>query len=415
MLKHLNSYDHSRSTAANGSPGTSGWKPGGRCSFLDTSPKIAKKMQLRRPLSAADKEIRMKLKTIVKIIGLFLIVAHAGAALASDGAIDAPTDFDFRGHASANTPMPSGQFSHPYAPLGVPGSHVIKPGKWMFAYTYGHMAMDGNLSGTDEVSTAEILQRFPVAPVSMDVDMHMVCAMRGITENFTAMVMLPYFFKSMTMVNRNGVRFSTHTDGVGDLQIAGIFSLYRTKMHQLVFTGGLSAPTGSIDVRDNTPMAPNTKLGYTMQLGSGTVDLLPALTYMGKCDRVHWGTQVSGTVRLDENANDYRLGNRYRITGWGGYQLFDGVIGSLRLDWQSWGNIHGADPEMDPTTTPGKNPDLRGGDRLDILSGLAWYIDEGPLKGNRLFVEGGVPIYQSLDGPQGKTTWMLMAGWRFVF
>ncbi len=355
----------------------------------------------------------MRLKRISATLALIVALTFAVSA----PGIAQNRHEDSVAHYASAVDMPSGGglFPHPFAPLGVPGSHVLKPGKWMFAYTYGHMAMDGNLSGTRDVSIEEILQRYPVAPESMDVDMHMICAMYGITDRFTAMVMVPYLFKSMTMVMRNGGRFTTYSDGIGDVQVSGLFSLYRDTMHQVVFNGGLSLPTGSINARDDTPMAANSKLGYTMQLGSGTVDLVPALTYMGKLDRVHWGAQVAGTVRLHENYNDYRLGNRYRLTGWGGYRIYGGVIGSLRFDWQSWGNINGADPELNPTTTPGKDPNLRGGDRLDILPGLAWYIDEGPLKGNRFFLEGGVPIYQSLDGPQGKTTWLLSAGWKWVF
>ncbi len=86
------------------------------------------------------------------------------------------------------------QFPHPFAPLGVYGSHVIKPGKWLVAYTYGHMAMDGNLIGTDSVSTGTLLRRYNVVPVSMSVDMNMVC-MRGISENFNLMVMTPVLQK----------------------------------------------------------------------------------------------------------------------------------------------------------------------------------------------------------------------------
>jgi hypothetical protein len=94
------------------------------------------------------------------------------------------------------------QFSHPFAPLGVYGAHVIKPGKWLIAYTYGHMAMDGNLIGTDSVSKEALLKRYNVVPVSMAVDMRMVCLMRGMTENFNLIVMIPYYFKSMAMVMR---------------------------------------------------------------------------------------------------------------------------------------------------------------------------------------------------------------------
>ena len=70
-------------------------------------------------------------------------------------------------------------------------------------------------------------------------------------------------------------------------------------MHQLVFYGGISIPTGSIDVRDNTPSKQNAKLGYTMQLGLGTTDLNPALTYMGK-----WEESILGGAGL-RNARFY--------------------------------------------------------------------------------------------------------------
>ena len=115
----------------------------------------------------------------------------------------------------------------------------------------------------------------------------------------------------------------------------------------------------------------------------------------------------------------YRWGSRYRLTSWLGYRLFTtayySCITSARLDWQSWGNIHGADPELNPLSTPAADPNNRGGSRLDFLPGLSLYIDKGKLQGNRLFIEGGIPIYQYLEGPQGETTWIVSAGWKFVF
>jgi hypothetical protein len=95
--------------------------------------------------------------------------------------------------------------------------------------------------------------------------------------------------------------------------------------------------------------------------------------------------------------------------------MYYSCIASTRLDWQSWGNIHGADPELNPLSTPAADPNNRGGSRLDFLPGLSLYIDKGKLQGNRLFIEGGIPIYQYLEGPQGETTWMVSAGWKFVF
>jgi hypothetical protein len=360
---------------------------------------------------------------------IFTPVIHASAS--ADGALPLMALHADAHQASTSPEMPAEEatttpFPHPFAPLGVYGAHVIKPGKWLLAYTYGHMAMDGNLVKTDSVSNEALLKRYNVVPVKMDVNMHMVCLMRGMTEDLSLMVMIPYYFKGMTMIMRKspkvaiaGVQYDTHSDGIGDLQLGGTYSLYRSAMHQLVFYGAISIPTGSIDVRDDTPAKRNAKLGYTMQLGSGTVDLTPALTYMGKWERLFWGAQFSGIARFYDNRNHYRWGNRYRLTGWLGYRLFSTMyyscITSVRLDWQSMGNIQGADPELNPLSTPGADPSKRGGSRLDVLPGLSLYIDKGKLQGNRLFIEGGAPLYQYLDGPQGRTTWTLMAGWKFVF
>ena len=135
------------------------------------------------------------------------------------------------------------------------------------------------------------------------------------------MVMVPYYFKTMTMVMRKSPKVSNkgshsrrkRTESGTCNWGARIRSI--SPMHQVVFYGGVSIPTGSTDVSDNTPSKQNAKLGYTMQLGSGTTDLNPALTYMGKWERVFWGAQVSGVLRFYDNRNHYHWGNRYPAHG----------------------------------------------------------------------------------------------------
>ena len=64
---------------------------------------------------------------------------------------------------------------------------------------------------------------------------------------------------------------------------------------------------------------------------------------------------------------------------------------------------------------PTARVDLRGGKRVDAVIGLNYLHSSGILKGNRLAVEFGLPIYQYLDGPQLETDYRLMAGWQFAF
>lgn len=74
---------------------------------------------------------------------------------------------------------------------------------------------------------------------------------------------------------------------------------HSAQRHCLHFNAGLSLPTGSIDKQDATPMGPNSKLPYPVQLGSGTYDLLPGLTYNGQDRDLSWGAQSSQRNHLE--------------------------------------------------------------------------------------------------------------------
>lgn len=157
-------------------------------------------------------------------------------------------------------------------------------------------------------------------------------------------------------------------------------------------------------------MGPDVKLPYPMQLGSGTWDLIPGVTYRGSHGQWIWGGQALGVIRLGENDEDYSLGNRYNASAWLTRLLASGLSGSARLSWNWWGDIDGADPELNPSLVPTADPGLRAGSRVDGLLGLNFLHG-----GLSLAAEGGIPVYQDLDGPQLETDWVLSlrAQWAF--
>ena len=150
-----------------------------------------------------------------------------------------------------------------------------------------------------------------------------------------------------------------------------------------------------------------------MQLGSGTFDLTPSITYTMGHENWALGSQLNATLRLGRNSNDYSLGNAIALSGWGSYQLSDGISTSLRLNASQWGNIDGADNALNANLVPTSRTDLRGGKRVDALIGVDFSLPE--MQGHRLAVEGGAPIYENLDGPQLSTDWRLSAGWQLAF
>lgn len=309
-----------------------------------------------------------------------------------------------------------------HAPIGVMGDHNHKQGEVMLSYRYATMGMDGNRSGTDEVSNAEISQQgFMIAPQDMQMEMHMVGAMVGVTDDFTVMAMIPY--KYLTMDHEfvrgpnTGRTFTMESQGFGDFKLSGLVTLKDWGSHKLMLNPGVSFPTGSIGERDvNSVTNVYQKLPYPMQLGSGTFDLLPGVTYTGYSQDWSWGSQLYSTIRLGENNANYTLGHEYGTTAWGARKLNNMFSISARVDGKAWGGIDGADAELNPAMIPTARPDMRGGERVDVYGGINFTMPKGMLlEGNRLALEAGAPVWQRLDGPQLETDYRIMVGWQKSF
>ncbi|MDH3639989.1 MAG: transporter [Gammaproteobacteria bacterium] len=293
------------------------------------------------------------------------------------------------------------QYMHRY-PGSLVGAHMMNPGGWMLSYKLMRMEMDGNRDDTDRLSEAEVrAQGFAVVPTEMTMDMHMVGAMYGATDKFTLMAMLPYVSNDMDHVAGmplGSVRFTTESDGIGDVKAGALIKLYDQANRSIHANALVSFPSGSIDERDLPPG----QLPYPMQLGSGTYDLMPGLTYTVHAPRYSWGVQAMATIRLGDNDRDYTLGDQGRIIGWYSRDLADSLALQLRLDFDAWGNIDGADPELNTALVPTADPDRRGGQRLDVGIGLMKGVS-----GWQFGIDVAVPVQQNLDGPQLETDYVV--------
>lgn len=76
--------------------------------------------------------------------------------------------------------------------------------------------------------------------------MHMEMLMYAPTDRFTVMAMLPYIRKSMNHIDRMGERFAERTNGMGDLELRGFYSIYAGKdtRHRLLLNAGIGLSTG---------------------------------------------------------------------------------------------------------------------------------------------------------------------------
>ena len=321
-----------------------------------------------------------------------------------------------------------------HAPIGVMGDHMHKKGEWMLSYRYMHMDMEGSRIGTTEVSpefiVANVANRFSppatlrVVPTEMTMNMHMFGGMYAPTDWLTLMAMGMYQEKSMDHITFAGMMgttrlgtFNTKAKGIGDTKLSGLIKLYETGAHHFHLNAGLSLPTGSTEKRDDILRPNNTianvRLPYPMQLGSGTYDLLPGLTYSGSRNRLSWGAQYMGTFRTGDN-NGYSLGDKQEVNSWLGYQWRPWISTSARLSYSHESQIDGIDSTIAlPVQTA--NPDNYGGDIVTLHFGLNMSGQSGLLRGHRIAVEAGVPLHRDLNGLQLETDLTVTAGWQYAF
>lgn len=309
-----------------------------------------------------------------------------------------------------------------HAPIGVMGDHAHKQGEWMFSYRAMHMDMDGNRDGTSRTSTSEVLSDFVVSPTKMTMDMQMFGVMYAPSDDLTLTLMVPYVELEMDHVNRMGIKFTTKSSGLGDLKFGGIYTLGRWHNSSLLANFSVSLPTGSNTEEGLTPIG-KVRLPYPMQPGSGTYDFLPGFTYLAQNGHYSWGAQGIATIRTGKDEG-YRLGNRFDGTLWLAKNLSTSLSVSARLSGETWGKIKGSDDRISQSlmpmgmgpfpSVPTAIPNLRGGNRINVLIGANYYIRSGFAKGHRLALEVGAPVYQNLDGPQLETDWTGTLGWQLA-
>ncbi len=322
-----------------------------------------------------------------------------------------------------------------HAPIGVMGDHRHAKGEVMVSYRLMHMDMGGIQIGTDAVTPEQVATTIPnrfagapgqpptlrIVPTDMRMNMHMAGIMYGLSDQVTLMVMANYISKEMDHITFQGGmgttqlgKFTTAPEGFGDTKVAALIGITDT-VH---INAGISLPTGSITQTDDilTPMGgtPTVRLPYPMQLGSGTFDLEPGITYRDQSASFGWGAQVKGTVRLGDNDEGYSLGNRAMATAWVAASLTQSVALSARVQAETLGRIDGIDPMIvGPVQTA--NPDFQGGEAVTGLVGVNFAATGGALAGWRLGIEGGVPIVQDLNGPQMPTDFTLTVGVQKAF
>ena len=300
-----------------------------------------------------------------------------------------------------------------HAPIGVMRDHVHKKGQFMTSYRASYMEMKGLSNNQGSISSAQALNSRLVAPIEMQMGMDMLSAMYGVTDNLTIAAMGSFVVKKMNHQRRNGTFFERESESVGDLKVNASYKLGNYSNDNLLINLGFSIPTGSIDERDPS----GNRLPYPMQIGSGSYEVLPGLSYTKLNNSYSYGWQLNASIKLDTNDNGYKLGDSYNVTAWIAKPIFDNLSVSSRLDFNKIEAIEGRDSTLDSVVAAivTADPSLSDREFVDLYLGVNYVVPESLISNMRLALEGGPTIYEKFQDNQLERDFKLFFGIQKTF
>lgn len=337
-------------------------------------------------------------------------------------------------------------------PAGVMFGHMMEnAGDFMVGYRYMYNKQAGDmLNGSDPVADQTIVTQgcggvaaadnCYVTPNNMNMHMHMLDIMYAPTDWLNLMLMPQYVDMDMHMRRLSGApddalaggpaslsdksaHINHHlgaghkTGGIGDTGMYALFKLLGTPNHHINMTLGVTAPTGDVGIslRRNHQVEGG-YIHYGMQLGSGTWDFKPALTYTGQYDKWGWGIQANATKRMqNRNSSGFKFGDIVQSSAWGSYNIFDWLSASVRGVYTLQGAVKHEYNALIQTLGPMDFPRNYGGKFWDVGFGLNAAVMSGDLAGNSISFEWLQPVSTDVNGYQLDRDGAVNATWNYAF
>jgi len=233
----------------------------------------------------------------------------------------------------------------------------------------------------------------------------------GITDRFTATLLLPYIKKEQT-TNRFGVRTA---EGTGDIALFGRYELFAEKAPEVVLGKfispqnlhtlpgpslsvglGIKFKTGSI----RQPGGNTQRLPPPFQNGTGAIDLIPTIAYFQIFDGYSLFGNAFYRVPTEENTFGYKFGKEFEVHFGVEYPIITRSSSSIGLDFTiSLDYLHGDHDRDSEGIVPGRLRDgtkvlNTGGEFLDITPGITIRPSRQSALQLRLFF----PVFEDWNG-----------------
>jgi len=375
----------------------------------------------------------------------FEYYTHAGNLKLGGGGEDSYADYSYYlVHANLNFSLSApgfmsseGHHHHHHEgappPAGLMFAHMMpQADDIMVGYRYTYTDQSGRMfSGENSVDNSVLSLRgcqnylCLSKPHDMIMHMHMFELMYAPTDWLNLMVMPQLMDMSMDSSPLFSNVQDTHgaaghvSNGLGDTIMMTLVKVFDTPSHHIHAGIGVSAPTGDVQMTMNGQSIYTTGSelqDYGMQLGSGTWDFMPNVTYTGLKDNFSWGIQMSGIKRMEgHNISGYSLGDVFQSTAWASYKPFNWFSTSVRGIYTWQGAINGQFNAAHSYSSPVDFPSNYGGKFWDVGLGLNLSAPDTQYAGHNLSVEWLQPVSYDYNGYQLERVGSLAATWTYSF
>lgn len=306
------------------------------------------------------------------------------------------------------------------APVSIVNDRTLGSGILEVSYRYARMEAQGLKFGKEVFTEDEALELFTFVPLERTAEGHMATISFGATDDVTVSVTGGWVTKTRTSANEE-VFFSTEASGMTDIEADALWQVYDAGPWRGHLQMGVIIPTGSIDEAGDFPASDDfgavsgAQLPYDMQIGTGSLTLVPGLggQVMNSVGSV--GGQVRGYFAVMDNGRDWKPGNRVEGLVWLAHRFNDVVSASAGVRASAANAIQGADPDLETLRDPGDLALSFATERVDLPLGVNLRMTEGPLAGHRLGIEAIWTVHEETDGPQLAADWGFVIGWQKEF
>ena len=299
----------------------------------------------------------------------------------------------------------------------------------MFSYRLMKMQMNKLLNNKKHMTVDEVMNspngasdgsgNYMNSPRSMSMNMHMFGVMYAPSERLTLMVMNNYSKKEMKLKRMRmsgGKDFNVNSSGFGDLDFSAIIKINDGDLWKNNIVFGTSLPTGSIDIRDKTPVSSSSRLGYNMQNGTGTYDPFIIINNTNIFENLRFGEQLFFKIPASgKNSKGYSYGKNLKLNLWSSYRFMDELSGSLKFTYDYMGKMIGSDNEMNKRMSPTLDSNNQGFQKMTLGFGINFINHKEFLENNRLALEFLIPVFKKYRGIQMHEDFKLILGWQYAF